>query len=51
MDEDDAEFQILEAILKMIPEVQVSAAVIDADTSIIRPKLTGDLVNGGVITK
>lgn len=50
-DEDQAEFQILEAILKMIPEVLVSAPVIDADTSILTPRLTGQLTNGGVINQ
>jgi hypothetical protein len=49
--EDEAEFQILEAILKMIPEVKVSIPIIDADTSIVTPKIEGELANGGTVTE
>jgi hypothetical protein len=34
----------------MIPEVSISEIIVDADTSILKPKLTGQLANGGIIT-
>lgn len=38
---DEPEFQVLEAILKMIPEVIISAPIVDADTSVMNPKIGG----------
>lgn len=45
------EFQILESILKMIPEVEISTPVVDADQTILSPTVTGPLASGGMITQ
>lgn len=44
------EFQVLEAILKMVPEVKISQPFIDSDHTYLKPIITGDLANGGVVT-
>ncbi|KAM3146793.1 hypothetical protein pb186bvf_000947 [Paramecium bursaria] len=55
-DDDDSpntnsdEFQILETILKMMPEVEIRTPVVDADHTYLHPTLSGDLANGGIIT-
>lgn len=42
-DQEDAEFQMLESILKMMPEAIVSTPILDADTSIMNPRIGGQL--------
>ncbi|CAK68853.1 unnamed protein product (macronuclear) [Paramecium tetraurelia] len=44
------EFQVLEAILKLIPEVHISPPYVDADHTITKPIIRGDLFKGGVVT-
>lgn len=44
------EFQVLEAILKMVPEVKISQPFIDSDHTYLKPIINGDLANGGVVT-
>lgn len=34
----------------MIPEVEINKPIVDADHSYLKPQLSGDLANGGVIT-
>jgi hypothetical protein len=36
-------FQVLEAILKLIPEVSISGLIVDADVSILNPSISGEL--------
>lgn len=34
----------------MMPEVEIRTPVVDADHTYLRPTLSGDLANGGIIT-